>query len=357
MKKIFLSITTFLLALSLFALPGITSKINDQSGQFVYYKDSSFARESYFGILIYDEGTYAVRYYAPQVMDSYPVLPEKDIQILFTLDITKKYVDLTGERIITPVTPEDTDLINYLHDMIYELTAHRQKAGIVESVITLDQEYDQFGGIVKMTYDPLVPLFNLKTISDKKGIPVLSLVTSGRLTSSEDKHFSSFRGLPLKIEDSHSFTASKKIKKEKITYTKFETHSQKITLDNQWTRNAENMFLLDNVAIIAFDMYKQTPETSQDWNQQIELLKRSFTLGSLGAYPYCELSNHELKKNTEKFTNLIFNNDSKSFTKDFKVLTKMEDGVYAIMTMTVFQGAYSRNSKYFDNILKSYSAN
>ena len=62
MKKIFLSITTFLLALSLFALPGITSKINDQSGQFVYYKDSSFARESYFGILIYDEGTYGVRY-------------------------------------------------------------------------------------------------------------------------------------------------------------------------------------------------------------------------------------------------------------------------------------------------------
>ena len=52
-----------------------------------------------------------------------------------------------------------------------------------------------------------------------------------------------------------------------------------------------------------------------------------------------------------------FNNDSKSFTKDYKVLTKMEDGVYAIMTMTVFQGAYSRNSKYFDNILKSYSAN
>ena len=241
--------------------------------------------------------------------------------------------------------------------MIYELTAHRQKAGIVESVITLDQEYDQFGGIVKMTYDPLVPLFNLKTISDKKGIPVLSLVTSGRLTSSEDKHFSSFRGLPLKIEDSHSFTASKKIKKEKITYTKFETHSQKITLDNQWTRNAENMFLLDNVAIIAFDMYKQAPETRKDWDQQIEQLKRSFTLGSLGAYPYCELSNHELKKNTEKFTNLIFNNDSKSFTKDYKVLTKMEDGVYAIMTMTVFQGAYSRNSKYFDNILKSYIAN
>ena len=117
-KKSLFSVLFFSLFSCLFALPGVTKKIPDLSGQFVYYEDKSFERESYFGIIFYDEGTYGLRYFAPSKTDVNPLLPKKDIQILFSLDITKKYVELTGERIISAITPEDTDIINYLHDML-----------------------------------------------------------------------------------------------------------------------------------------------------------------------------------------------------------------------------------------------
>ena len=49
-------------------------------------------------------------------------LAEKDIRILFTIDASQDHVELTGERIISTVTPDDTDIINYIHDILYELT-------------------------------------------------------------------------------------------------------------------------------------------------------------------------------------------------------------------------------------------
>ena len=60
-KKSFFSVLFFSFFSCLFALPGVTKKIPDLSGQFVYYEDKSFERESYFGIIFYDEGTYGLR--------------------------------------------------------------------------------------------------------------------------------------------------------------------------------------------------------------------------------------------------------------------------------------------------------
>ncbi len=106
-----------------FALPGVQPSIPDLSGQYVYYKDTTFERESYTGILCYDESTYALRYYAPMTNKKQRA---KDIQILFSLDPTKNHVDLTGERIITAITPEDTDIVNYLHDsLVYGVEGQR----------------------------------------------------------------------------------------------------------------------------------------------------------------------------------------------------------------------------------------
>lgn len=358
MKKLFIILSLIYFSTLTFALPGVKSLIPDQSGQFVYYKDSSFERESYFGIITFDEGTYGVRYFAPAVKDSYPLIPKKDIYILFTMDPAKNYVDLTGERILSPISPADTDIVNYLHDMIYELTARRQKAGVIDSFVSINQEYEQFGGDVLISFDPLIPLFNIKSIVDSKNKTVFNLITCGRLVSDKDDHFVAFEGLPVKVEDEHSLKLDKKAKKTKIQYSKTPSHTQKITLDTQWSENAENLFYLDDNAIIVFDIFDFSAfNSAEEKEQQINLFKRNFSNGTQGLYPYIENSQIEEKNNTIKVTNLFFNDESKAFTKDYKILTKLDENTYAFMSLTVFQGAYSKNSKYFESIIKSYSAN
>ena len=81
MKKLILSIlTSIILSVAVTALPGVTQFIPDSAGEYVYYRDSSFTRESYIGLLMYDEATYQIRYFAPQ--DDEAKLPAKEIAIL-----------------------------------------------------------------------------------------------------------------------------------------------------------------------------------------------------------------------------------------------------------------------------------
>ena len=65
MKKFILTFFMIFSLNCLFALPGVQQLLPDQSGQFVYYRDSSFDRESYVGIIYFDEATYGLRYFAP----------------------------------------------------------------------------------------------------------------------------------------------------------------------------------------------------------------------------------------------------------------------------------------------------
>ncbi len=357
LKKIFSSVFILFVSVSLFALPGVESKIADISGQFVYYKDSTFERESYFGIIYYDEGTYGLRYFAPAQTYVSPLKPKKDIFILFSLDSTKNYVELTGERILSAVTPDDTDIINYLHDMIYELTSRRQKAGQVNENLSVSQDFEQFGGTVTINFNPLIPIFNISNICDSTGKPVFNLITCGQLASSADENFSAFEGLPLKTQDNHTnFKLNKKSSKQKIEYKKTEQFTQKITLDSQWTAKAENFYTLSSNAILALDVIDFSNEDSGKKTKIIENLLRRFTLGTDGTYPYSELTSINSSKKSTIVKNLFFNDISKSFTRDFKILTQLDENHIALLSLTVFQETYSQNSKYFDSILKSYSA-
>ena len=180
MKKTILSIiTTILLTASVFALPGFTSFIPDSAGEYVYYRDTSFTRESYVGILMYDEATYQIRYIAPQ--DDTEKLPEKEIALLLTVDAKADFWNMTGEKIISTILPDtdDTEIVNYLHDLLYEFSARRIKADVVETdKLIIDQDYAQFGGNTSITFDARVPLFNIRTIADEKGNKVFDCVTN-----------------------------------------------------------------------------------------------------------------------------------------------------------------------------------
>ena len=55
LKKIFLFCSIFFVTNFVFAVPGVESFIPDSSGEYVYYRDYSFERESYVGVLYYDD--------------------------------------------------------------------------------------------------------------------------------------------------------------------------------------------------------------------------------------------------------------------------------------------------------------
>ena len=350
MKKI---ITFFVCLLNfsvLFCLPGVKSEIKDLSGQYVYYKDSSFERESYFGILYYDEGTYCLRYYAPSYKTGKTTFPRKDIQILFSLNTEVKYVELIGEKIITSVTPEDTHLINYLHDLLYELTARRQKAGKITNKTSVPQVYEQFGGNVTINFDPLIPIFNIKDISMPDNSTPFKIVTAGQLLSSSDKSFSDFSGFPTKITDKKHNLKIKNVNKNEFSYKKNDKITQKIVLDSLWKQNAENLFTLDNNAVLALDVIE-----TNEINNTINSLSRKFILGTDYSYPNYDLLKIREINNTHFFSNTYFNTLSNTYTIDYKILTQIDNKHLGILTLSVFYGAHKGNQKYFENILSEYS--
>ncbi|MBO4508559.1 MAG: hypothetical protein J5747_07950 [Spirochaetaceae bacterium] len=191
LKKICVLMLIFLCT-GLFAVPGIKPLVPDVSGQFVYYRDYTFPNETYIGILHYDEGTYAVRFYSCENGKTL-----KDITIYVTMNTASDYIDLTGERIVGTTGNQNIDILNYLHDFLYEFAGRRKKLNdrdFSDTVIVRD-DYPQFGGSVKIEYDFYIPIFNVFNIQSESNEILFEAVCMGKLTSSNDKVFSDFKGI------------------------------------------------------------------------------------------------------------------------------------------------------------------
>ncbi len=336
---------------SSFALPGVEQLVKDNPGQFVYYKDASFARESYLGVIYYDDSTYAFRYVAPQVDDKKNPKPKMEMQVFVTVDPSKSTLEFTGERVEPyPRSQEETDIINYIHDFAYEMTSRRQKAGPVEEKKTVSQDYEQFGGFVKIEYDPLIPIFNLSKIIDSEGKEAFCIVTAGQLVSSSDTSFQAFEGIPQMVSDkAHSFKPSKKAKKNKITIADDNALSQEFMLDSQWEQvNGMNVWTLDKVSTISSITINANGVSK-------EKLLRAILLGRDHSYPDWSYLKIESKKDgTISVEPIYYNADSKSFMYNFKVVKNLKDGLSSIFDFSVYAGAYTPNKKYFNAILNSY---
>ena len=349
MKKLILSIiTSFIITAAGFALPGFTSFIPDSAGEYVYYRDSSFTRESYIGILGYDDATIQIRYFAPQ--DDEAMLPAKEIAILITVDSKADFWKMTGERIVSTILPDndDTDIVNYLHDLLYEFSARRINAGQVESdKIILDQDYAQFGGKVAVTFDSRIPLFNIRTITDEKGSKVFDCVSIGTIKSSTDNTFESFSGLAVSKPTVQKET--KKAVKSKIY--KFENRS--VTLDENWEQKMENFWTLGNDSLITMSAL---PKVSEDKNLNDLYVQRKLLESSEGSYidfQNCEIIYTQAKDSYKIVSTSYFpeNNTSVCLTK---LLTRNKDGGFDYFSISTYQTAYLKNSAYFEKIVKSY---
>ena len=351
MKKFLLTLSFFIFQLSIsFALPAVSPSVPDFSGQYVYYRDTSFERESYIGIVYYDESTYGLRYYAPAVTAKKNPQPEKNIHILFTIDSEKENLELTGERILSAITNDDTDLVNYVHDFFYELTKRRQNAGEVSVAKSEYQDYEQFGGKVTLYFNPLIPIFNLEKIVSVDKKVILQIVTAGQLVSAEDQSFAKFTGIAEKFKDkNHKFKKDKKAKSVEINYKANENSTElKAKIDSSWNAAAENFFTLGNLAVFTIN------EVTSPQENQISVLKRRMLLGTEMVYPNWTSQKVESKKNGTLFTQISYHAETNSYTYDFKFLREIDSKTVGLYTLTVFAGAYESNRKYFDAILNSF---
>lgn len=349
-----------LAALPAAAFPGIRPHLPDASGQYVYYRDHSFDFEAYIGFLHYDEATYAMRFFAP----SYPVqnaparagsgragIP-KSIELLFTVNPDVDHTDMTGERFLTSVEGADTEIVNYMHDLVYELSARRRKLPepVVRAQAESREDFSQFGGMVTMEYSFDVPIFNLARIVSPDGIPVFELVTAGALVSSDDKSFSAFRGFPAPMGDKQRRFSSAQEKGD----TEVKYNTQRVTLDSQWTKAADNMFLLGDVAVLVLSDF---PASSMAGTtaEILDTFCRIFSLGTQNSY--ADWGSRKISRTKDELSveMLYYLPEENAVTRDFKVLAKNRAGGYSVLSLTVFDNAYKSNRAYFDSILSGYS--
>ncbi|MCR5763418.1 MAG: hypothetical protein K6G00_08565 [Treponema sp.] len=348
------SLLSFLLSLTIlipsFAVPGVQYYISDFSGEYVYYSDKTFKTDSIVGFLYYDDTTYAARYYS--AADNNAKSPERDITIYVNINPEKTHLELTGERIVGATdTFEDTQVVNYLHDLLYEFTECRQKQQINScEPVQSQQTFDQFGGFVTITYNSLIPIFNIQSIASADKTKIFDVLTTGILTSSSDASFTNFKGVNSDIKDK-----ARKFKKKRAKALTVEFEGQKIKIDSQWSQSMENLWLLGDSALLTINTVS-VPEAYKNSKEQFhDVLLRKLSQSTEGSYSLWQKRSLKSNDGKDSIINMFYQPETGDLTRDFKIIQDMGNGTYAYLTMTVFESIYQKNKSYFNKIIKSHS--
>ncbi len=347
MKKIFFVLVLSVMTCSLFAIPGVNMPIPTNSGQYVYYKDYSFTWETYIGFIQYDESTYGIRYYAPD-----PGVGSKDIEILITIDPSQDYVLMTGEKIVSEVTMDDNTVINYLHDLFYELAPRRKNitfeyvppkfdTELANTKHVIYEDFYQYGGSVCMEYDLHIPIFNLRSIKSGNKI-VFEAVTMGQLTESTDNSFHNFKGFPV------------------LPDTNVDKALVIDDMENQWVHNGGGFYFIGSESMF-FSYDAELPANFVDTYSisVFDFIAKDFSLSGIDSYVYIPEQKIEIVNDSLVVTNSIYMPAMNQFTRDTKILKSYEDSetdlqVYNITLLSSFHEVYYSNEKEFENLIESF---
>ena len=347
MKKIISFILALNLAILIWAMPSFSSYLPDFSGDYVYYKDNTFLRESYVGILYYDNSTLQLRYYAP--IDEEQKLPEIEVSTLISLNPDSDHIELTGERILTTVLPgsDNVQIVNYLHDIVYEFGARRKLVkNLNERDIVISQEYEQFGGRVNITYDCTIPLFNIRDIKKSNGEVLLHCITTGRLQDNSDTTFDNFKGFP----EQEKIKKGKKYKKSKEVKCFF--GEQSVVLDESWKQPIENYWTRDDDSILSM---ATMPQAFDNKEKNELFFIRTFIKSSPNSYVNFDTLKIEKDGNRLIISSEVYQPLKDNYINNIKILTdKYNSTSFDYFTIATFMKPYITNKKYYDNILDSY---
>ncbi|MCQ2595819.1 MAG: hypothetical protein MJ196_11215 [Treponemataceae bacterium] len=343
-----------------FAIPGIIDFLPTNSGSYVYYRDYTYPTETYIGFLLYDQNTYALRYVSPKAENS-----AKSICLYVTVDPNKSGIELTGEHIEGEFGPADVETLNYLHDLLYELSARRKElngknfgAG-VKSIET----YPQFGGEVSMEYAAFVPFFNLCSISSTPNnsvfVPVtangksggnnknlFSLAYTGALTSDADTSFTDFNGVP-------DFPAVKQGSGEKIKAPLFKQTQNlegfSFKIDKNWQPAGENTWTLGEQSILnVFSIqFAQATIGQADFVMSVMLCPEK------NIYPVFDQLETKRGTNYLQFSLPTYSTETGKLVRNLTGLYNLNEKEIEVISITVDEVVYQANRKYFDSIINS----
>lgn len=375
-KKLILISLSIFFTNFIYSLPAVNSLLADSSGEYVYYSDKTFSEQSIVGFIYYDDENYGMRYFSPAVNNSKSPRLEKDISVYIKLNSQNPNIEFLGERIIGATSPEDADIVNYLHDLFYEFTERRQKITFPENTknFSVKQNYLQFGGNVNFDFNIYIPIFNIESIKSASGKILFQTLTCGKLRDSQDSSFENFKGVNgLPKDKKRNFKSSSKAKKIQVNFesdfnagkiggnTEDKSKTQKIiqclTLDENWKQGMGNLWLLGDYAILSLNII-QNPQTLNQ-NDFSDVLIRRFIQSTNQSYALFPYLNLEQKNDAVKITNVFYQPQSENVTRDIKILTKISNSseTYALLTLTMFDNVYQKNKKYFTSILSTYKVN
>lgn len=322
------------------------------SGEYVVYRDYTWAKPTWIGFLYYDDSTYGAFAFTPETGSR--------VSMLFSGEAMDGTFVLTGQNIISKITQDDVTAVNYLMRLLPDMYAWRASSGsapsatpnpapvarsaLLPSLVRQNRAIASFGGEVTLTYAPEVPVFGLQGMGSADGAPVLSLVRMGRIQSGGDSAFFDFSppgeakaGVDLKVPATRK---TESVPVDGVT----------LNLDDQWTMIADNTFLLGDAALIIVDTLDLGPVGISRESLPLGLV-RLFALSSATSWSIPE--EISVRGDAKRFSigNLFIDSASGSLSRDIKTCIPSADGkTCLIVSLSVSETAYRANETYFKSL-------
>ena len=321
--------------------PATESTQGTFSGDYVIYRDYSWKAPTWIGFLYYNDETYGAF-----IRTDTPENP-RTVSILFSTQIEKGQLVLTGQQIISSITQDDTFGVNYLMGLLpklYELKTFPRAGKAPFGTATIRKQMEEFGGSVTLNFQSFVPLFHLKTITGANKGTVLELTEIGSINGNGESVFYGYDPVEPQ-QGTNVFTLNKAAKKETVTVSGIQLH-----LDSQWKKIADNSFLCGNTAFLTVSTVNEPPAESGNPLSVPEQLLRLLTASSPYAKTLLPYTTVEGTQTAFTLKQSVYDVESKKISKDIKRCIKNKDGSFTIVSLTVNSHAYSAEQAYFNGL-------
>lgn len=312
--------------------------VETNSGDYVLYKDFTFASPSWVGFLKYDDATYASMLYTPS--------ERRRICVLFSVSTDGKKMELMGQNLTTKIdlsNNADVEAVNYLMQLLPDLykwgiSAEESKTVQIKGNQKKFSNIAYLNGTITVNRVPTVPLFGIESITGTnsgKKVDLLKLVQIG--TVNNDTEFFNLV-LPHEKEQEPSLKLDTKAKKLSLRFAQ-----KNIVISEQWVNQGGNFYLLDNSALLTITELQNAQNIPV-----IELVKLFCTSDSNRTVLLDKL----VLTGTEKklsLVNEIYDTQTQAINIDKKYVF-FSDNQYTIVSLTVKKADYYAHKKYFDSL-------
>lgn len=311
------------------------------SGDYVIYRDYSWKIPTWIGFLYYNDETYGAFIRTDEPGNS------RTVSILFSAQVEKGRLVLTGQQIISSITQDDTFGVNYLMELLpklYEIKTFPRAGKAPFGTATVRKQMEEFGGAVTLDFQSFLPLFHLKAITGAKKEPVLELTEIGSINGNGESVFYGYDPAEPQ-QNTNVFTVDKAAKKETVTVSGVQLH-----LDSQWKKIADNSFLCEDTAFLTVSTVNIPSAENGNPLSVPERLLRLLTASSPYAKTLLPYTTVEGKQTAFTLKQSVYDIESKKISKDIKRCIKNKDGSFTIVSLTVNSAAYSAEQAYFNGL-------